>query len=442
MLGHWNLLVFEELNPLDPCTELTPKGGLLSSVEVSRGRVRSAQFRQEQRDRDMNQRPPSFPQTAISSILPINEFMQFHRDSNINYQLNRFLIPGLEELFADIGAKITNYDDWKAEFLAAAKTREDLNEHAHAAALYRAAEFFMSPADLDRRRAFEKFIGLFYETHKERGLDRFSVPYEGKHLYGLTLTPEMPLRGTLVVHAGYDAYVEEFYGLAQAFASQGYQVIMFDGPGQGSTLMRGNLPMTHEWEKPVGALLDYFELTDVTLIGISLGGCLALRAAAFEPRIKRVVAFDVMLDFFQCITSRRGRIAQAAIRTLVRLKFGGLLNMPASAMMKRDLMSKWGIEQGMHVLGAASPAEYFNKLKAYNTRSVSALVAQDTLIMAGAEDHFVPLSQLFDQLPLLSHARSVTAQIFTRADQAQSHCQIGNLGLAASQIVSWVDSHS
>ena len=53
--------------------------------------------------------------------------------------------------------------------------------------------------------------------------------------------------------------------------------------------------------------------------------------------------------------------------------------------------------------------------------------------MAGAEDHFVPLEQFFDQLPLLKNARSVTGQIFTRQDQAQAHCQIGNLSLLSSR---------
>ncbi len=96
----------------------------------------------------------------------------------------------------------------------------------------------------------------------------------------------------------------------------------------------------------------------------------------------------------------------------------------------------------MHVLGAASPAEFFDKLMAYNTREISKLITQDALLMAGAEDHFVPLAQLFDQLPLLTNARSVTAKIFTRADQAQSHCQIGNLGLAVTQMLSWVETHT
>jgi pimeloyl-ACP methyl ester carboxylesterase len=386
--------------------------------------------------------PSSAAQLTLATWLPITEFSDLHRDPNINYQLNRFLIPGAEQLFAELGARINNFDDWKREFLSAADGSQKRGELARAASLYRAAEFFMSPSDPERLRAFEKFIALFYLTHQDRRLERISVPYGSGHLSGLTLAPAAPARGTIVIHAGYDAYVEEFYGLAQAMASRGYQVVMFDGPGQGSTLMRDNMPMTPDWEKPVGAVLDHLGLSDVTLIGISLGGCLALRAAAFEPRIKRVVAFDVMLDFFQCITSRRGWAAQLALTTLVRLHLTPLVNMFSRAMMKRDLMSRWGIEQGMHVLGAATPAEYFRLLMGYNTRAISKLITQDALIMAGAEDHFVPLAQLFDQLPLLTNARSVTAQIFTRADQAQSHCQIGNLGLAVSQILSWVDSHS
>ena len=90
-------------------------------------------------------------------------------------------------------------------------------------------------------------------------------------------------RGEVVIHAGYDAYIEEFVGLAQAFRAAGFDVVMFDGPGQGSTLMREGIPMTPDWAAPVGAALDRFAIDDATLIGISLGGCLAVRAAASNP---------------------------------------------------------------------------------------------------------------------------------------------------------------
>ncbi len=64
---------------------------------------------------------------------------------------------------------------------------------------------------------------------------------------------------------------------------------MFEGPGQGGALEDAELKMIPEWEQPVKAVLDYFELNDVILMGISLGGGLVIRAAAFEPRVRYVI---------------------------------------------------------------------------------------------------------------------------------------------------------
>ena len=124
----------------------------------------------------------------------------------------------------------------------------------------------------------------------EKNLERISVPYGNNHLHGFRLTPTIPTKGIILIHGGFDSYSEEFYTLGAAMCEYGYEVIMFDGPGQGSTLMFEKVPMTYEWEKPVAAVLDYIKAENVTLIGMSLGGYLALRAASLEPRIKRVRA--------------------------------------------------------------------------------------------------------------------------------------------------------
>ena len=68
-------------------------------------------------------------------------------------------------------------------------------------------------------------------------------------------------------------------------ADAGHRVIAFEGPGQGAALEDHGLPMIVEWERPVTAVLDHYRLTDVTVVGESLGGGLVIRAAAFEPRI-------------------------------------------------------------------------------------------------------------------------------------------------------------
>jgi pimeloyl-ACP methyl ester carboxylesterase len=375
-------------------------------------------------------------------FFPIKTFHYFHNDANINYQLNRFLVSGLEEVFTGIGQHVENFDDWKKLFCAQAADFEKAGNKDYAMGLYRAAEFFMSPADPDRKMVIEKFLHFFYQSKKEGNLERISVPYENNHLSGFRLIPAEPSKGIILIHGGFDSYIEEFYTLGAVMCEYGYEVVMFDGPGQGSTLMFGKVPMTHEWEKPVAAVLDYIGAENVTLIGISLGGYLAIRAASLERRIQRTIADDVMLDFFACVTSRRGKIAAFLIKGLVRLRWSIVLNAVARLMMKRDLFSQWGIAQGMHVLECKTPYEFFFKLKHYNGYAASSQITGDVLIMAGTEDHFVPMEQFYKQLKLLTGAKSVTGRIFTEREQAQSHCQIGNLGLAAMYMLGWIEEHS
>jgi hypothetical protein len=74
----------------------------------------------------------------------------------------------------------------------------------------------------------------------------------------------------------------------------------------------------------------------------------------------------------------------------------------------------------------------------YETASISSRLTQDVLLMAGAEDHYVPVHQLPDQIATLTHVRSLTARLFTRAEQAQNHCQVGNLGLAFRTMIDWM----
>lgn len=87
--------------------------------------------------------------------------------------------------------------------------------------------------------------------------------------------------------------------MVKYFSDCGYEVIAFDGPDQGGALKRDGLSWDYEWEKPTKAILDYFQLNDVTLLGISMGGWFCIRAAAFESRIKRVIAWSVSFDVIQ-----------------------------------------------------------------------------------------------------------------------------------------------
>jgi hypothetical protein len=67
-------------------------------------------------------------------------------------------------------------------------------------------------------------------------------------------------------------------------------------------------------------------------------------------------------------------------------------------------------------------------------------VRQDVLLLCGQEDHAVPVHQLPDQIATLNNVRSLTARLFTRAEQAQNHVQTGNMGLAFRVMIEWLDS--
>jgi pimeloyl-ACP methyl ester carboxylesterase len=371
-------------------------------------------------------------------------YYSLHEDANINFQLNRCLTwigeKNLNDL-QDAGKNIHDFNDWKRELLNLAESAEKANRINEAAYYFRAAEFFMTPDDQDKKKAYDKFIELITSLYPEKIQGRVLVPYKTGFLPVLRLSIPNS-KGTILFHGGFDSFIEELFPVLDELNNAGYELIVFEGPGQGAAIRKYDLPMTPEWEKPVKAILDYFHLDSVTILGMSLGGVLAMQAAAYEPRIKNVIAFDVMYDFFECITSRRGPVVSAMMRSILNLHFDPLLNVLCHRLMQKDLLSNWGIHHGMYVTGKDTPAEFLRELQKYTTREFSDKVTQNVLLMAGEHDHFLNIRQYYQQSASLINARSITGRIFTNAEQAQNHCQIGNIELALEEMINWLNLHT
>jgi alpha-beta hydrolase superfamily lysophospholipase len=375
---------------------------------------------------------------------------KLHKDSNINYQLNRQITLGSGKLeqMREVASRIKDLADWKREFLLIAEKAESEGRILEASSYYRGAEFFMTPGDPDKPIAYDKSVELFNEFYKEDfgsgTVKVHEVPYENGLMPAWHLPAKDPAnsKGVIVLHGGFDSTIEEIYPSTYMLWEAGYEVVSFDGPGQGAAIRKHHLVFTHEWEKPVKEILDYFEFKDVTLIGVSLGGYLAPRAAAFEPRIKRVVAWGVMFDFFEVLTSARGKMIKAGIKTMMALRGAPVLNAVTHRVMKKDPFSKWGVEHGMYVFGVNSPYDYFKKAKAFSMKNISHLITQDFLLLAGTEDHFVRLDQFYEQARRLTNVRSFTGRIFTRHESAENHCQLGNLPLVFNVILDWIEERS
>ena len=73
---------------------------------------------------------------------------------------------------------------------------------------------------------------------------------------------------------GYDSNINEmFVAHSGAALRRGYNVLLFDGPGQGRNLIRDGLPMRPDWENVVRPVLDYaLERSEVDADRIVLAG--------------------------------------------------------------------------------------------------------------------------------------------------------------------------
>ena len=382
----------------------------------------------------------TFSDQEIINRFPVG-YYPLHPNVSLNFQMNRFWgwvgdKQMLEELRA-AGTRIASYDDWAREMFDLSDKALAAGRRLPAAYYAKMAIFFLDPSDPRVKPALQRFLDNVLAENGVTPEDHHLVPYKQTHLSAYRLTPAQP-RGTIVVFGGYDSYILEWLPAALALRDAGLDAVIFDGPGQGAVLDAGT-PMTPDWHLPAAAILEYFKLTDITLMGFSLGGCLVIRAAAREPRISRVIAMDICTSLSEASTRGFGASGLSVIAANSGRIPAPVVNAAVAAAGKTDLLTDWVIAQGERVMGVATPADLFQAWREYRTDDVSPLVIQDVLLMAGAKDHYIPLQMLPDQLMTLTAARSVTARVFSEAESAQNHCQIGNMGLALKVIFDWLD---
>ncbi|MHB1347228.1 MAG: alpha/beta hydrolase [Candidatus Humimicrobiaceae bacterium] len=374
-------------------------------------------------------------------IFPVG-YEKMHRIKIIDFQLNRWYSFGYARLadMQEAAKRIKNLSGWKNEMVRQAEKALYENRILNATFYYRAAEFFTQPSDPDKKLLYDKFRDMFYnKAFASENIERFKIPYLSSFLPAMRIVSKNKKAiGSIVIHGGFDSYMEEFYSFADYFSELGYDVLLFEGPGQGAALKEYGLPLTHKWEIPLKAVLDYFNLRDVTLLGISMGGWLCLRAGAYEPRIKRIIASSIAYDYM--------KIPPEFIADFARwlLKHPKIMEPMARFKMKIMPQENWGAVNLMYITKKEnSPLEASQVLLKFNAENLSSdLVRQDVLILTGAEDHFIPLKMHYMQVRALKNARSITEHIFTRKEQGQNHCQIGNIGLSLKTMSEWIKEKS
>jgi alpha-beta hydrolase superfamily lysophospholipase len=356
-----------------------------------------------------------------------------------------------------------DYDGWHDAWLATAErvaaeaaTARPISARdgfLRASTYYRSAEFFLHghPGDSRIDHAFTRGVDCFRSAIKHfPAVEPVEIPYEDVTLHGYfyRASGEGP-KPTLVMHNGFDGSAEElhFFG-ALGGQERGYHVLTFDGPGQPSAIHREQLPFRPDWENVVGPVLDFL-VTDpgvdparIALLGVSLGGVLAPRAAAYEPRLAAVVAVDGVYDASTAITQFLS-LGRKEIEHRARVAEDAELDRLIADARERNPVMRWAFDHGRYVMGVETDRQFLAAYLDYHVMDgVAEKIACPVLVCEAADDLFFAGSQAQESEPrrLYRHLTGSKKLLsFTGEEGADAHCHVGAQRLAAGRIFDWLD---
>jgi pimeloyl-ACP methyl ester carboxylesterase len=326
---------------------------------------------------------------------------------------------------------------------AAGHTISAREGYLRAANYYRTSYIFMFAVPLDPRmvQAFQRQRDAFRKAAAliSPAIEPIEIPFEGTTLpgYFYCVDESGSARQTLIVTGGYDGTVEEsYFGGAAAAWRRGYNVLAFDGPGEGGVLLEQRLAMRPDWEKVVTPVVDYalsrpeVDPRRMALIGRSWGGYLAPRAAAFEHRLAALIADPGLYSLGGAATAMFPQSLQEAIdqgdAATLKPIFDQLMQNPSLA---------FTFNRGMLVHGVETPWDYIRAMAPYTLEGLAPQITCPTLITQAEND--LRASQSKELVAALTCPKTLVE--FTNAEGAGEHCEAGAGSLFAQRAFDWLD---
>jgi dipeptidyl aminopeptidase/acylaminoacyl peptidase len=223
----------------------------------------------------------------------------------------RFVAQGVDPNdFDRTVARIARWSDWCQEWGRTAQEYEVAAEAADAAGhrltaaegwrraalCWHFGKFVFVEDEAQLRAASDRTVSCY-----QRGLwaleppaERVEIPYDGIDLPGLLRRPAgSGPHPVVIMIPGLDSVKEELQTTADHFLRRGMATLAVDGPGQGETEFARHIEPCYE--RPVRSIVDWLDRRSdldqgrLGVFGVSLGGYYAVRAAAFEPRIRAAI---------------------------------------------------------------------------------------------------------------------------------------------------------
>jgi dipeptidyl aminopeptidase/acylaminoacyl peptidase len=221
---------------------------------------------------------------------------------------------------------------------------------------------------------------------------------------------------------GFDGVKEMLYlmGLPQELRARGVATVIVDHPGVGEAVRFRNMFVEPETEKPAGAALDWLAargdvLADrVGVLGISLGGYYAPRAAAFDPRFRCCVAWGASWDY--------GRLTRERVHNLRPIERS---------------VSHWP-QHFRWVFGTSTPEAALAISARMTLEGVIDRLTCPLLIVHGENDRQTALADAQRVHDAAVNASERELRVFSLGEGGSEHCNIDNMTLAVDHIAEWV----
>ncbi|MFF0814759.1 alpha/beta hydrolase family protein [Rhodococcus sp. NPDC003318] len=247
-------------------------------------------------------------------------------DFSVRYVLGAAPFGGADvgEVLSTIdGVSNNDHDHWfqawhdtGSRIRAAADAEAAAGHRVSASLAYlRAANYFAVAVNSVSGRKSDDLLVPTFRLHRsswdgfvdttDRIVERVAIPYEQDTLPGWFFRPDADgaARPTLVMVNGSDGAVSGLWSSGAAGAlARGYNVLVFDGPGQQSMLFERGVGFRPDWEVVLTPVVDFvLARSDVdagrlALYGISQGGFWIGRALAYENRFAAAVADPGVVD--------------------------------------------------------------------------------------------------------------------------------------------------
>jgi pimeloyl-ACP methyl ester carboxylesterase len=358
-----------------------------------------------------------------------------------------------------------DFESWYQEWLKAAKrvhsyanesvksghTISAREAYLRASNYYRVAEFLLiNPEDPriqttwgSSKDCFSKAAELFSPA-----FEPIEIPYEGTTLPGYFYRVEEEddsnnntnaPRPTLIVHGGFDSTLEELYTSAAAPAlERGYNCLTFEGPGQGRVIRKQKIRFRYDWEKVITPVVDYalslkqIDSKQIALMGISMGGYLAARAAAFEHRISACILYNGVYDGYESFAAS----FPESLRLAVENGNIEVVNTVVGILSDLDANMRFNLKHGMWTTGANSPFKLIQDSKKYTVKDIVQNIRCPTLVLEAEKDDSFPgqPKKVYDALTCPKKYI-----LFTAEEGAEEHCQCGAPALSNQRIFDWLD---